>query len=70
MSDAFLHLFIVCPCFYMGRIHKNLTGIYQLEFIAFLQNSGKYLFKKVGVLESSGIVLAECGEMGNLVHHL
>lgn len=54
----------------MGRIHKNFTGICQLEFITFLQYAGEYLFKKVSVLESAGIVLAEYGEMGNPVHHL
>lgn len=40
----------------MGRIHKDLTWVYQFKFIAFLQYVGKYLLKKASVLKTAGIV--------------
>ena len=46
LGNAFLHLFIVCPGFYMGRIHKDLTWVYQFKFIAFLQLCGKISAQK------------------------
>ncbi len=57
--------FAVCPCFYMGGIHEDLGRINQSVFIAFLQDTGKDLFKR----SASGIILSKRREMGNLVHH-
>ena len=51
MGNASLQLFIVRPSFYMSRIYKDLSGIYQFEFVAFLQYMGKYLLKEVRILK-------------------
>ena len=59
LSEAVYHLFIVCPGFYMGRIHEDLTWVYQFKFITFLQYMGKYLLKKASVLKTAGIVFSE-----------
>lgn len=40
----------------MGRIHKDLTWVYQFKFIAFLQYMGKYLLKEVSILKTEGVV--------------
>lgn len=44
MGNALLHLFVIHSDFYVGRIHKDLTGVYQFKFVTFLQYMGKYLF--------------------------
>lgn len=41
----------------MGRIHEDLTWVYQFKFITFLQYMGKYLLKKASVLKTAGIVV-------------
>jgi len=53
----------------MGGIHEDLGRIDQSVFIAFLQDTGKDLFKKISILKASGIILSKRREMGNLVHH-
>ena len=53
----------------MGGIHEDLGRINQSVFIAFLQDTGKDLFKKISILKASGIILSKRREMGNLVHH-
>ena len=53
----------------MGGIHEDLGRINQSVFIAFLQDTGKDLFKKISILKASGIILSKRREMGNLVHY-
>ena len=53
----------------MGGIHEDLGRIDQSVFIAFLQDTGKDLFKKISIPKESGIILSKRREMGNLVHH-
>ena len=53
----------------MGGIHGDLGRIDQSVFIAFLQDTGKDLFKKISIPKASGIILSKRREMGNLVHH-
>ena len=49
ICNPFPHLFAVCPCFYMSGIHEDLGRIDQSVFIAFLQDTGKDLFKKISI---------------------
>lgn len=68
MGNVFLYFFVDTGL-YMGGVYKNFCGVYQLKFVAFLQDVGENLFKQIGILLSSGIVLFQSEEMGNPIHH-
>ncbi len=54
----------------MGCIDKHLRMINKSVFIAFFEYAGKYLFKKIRIFESAGIVFSECREMWNWIIHI